>query len=168
MTRKIGLGGGCHWCTEAVFQSLKGVIKVDQGYIFSNNKNSYFSEAVLVTYRPEEISLKTLIEIHLLTHESTPNHSFRNKYRSAVYFLDPDDETLVINILKDLQREVDHPLTTKVLRCGEFKASRGALQHYYFSDPRKPFCRRHVEPKIQLLLKRFRRSVALQKFGLKE
>ena len=164
MTRKIGLGGGCHWCTEAVFQSLKGVIKVDQGYISSKGKNSYFSEAVLVTYRPEEISLKTLIEIHLLTHKSTSNHSFRKKYRSAVYFLAPEDYSASQEIIKNLQKDFKEPIITEVLPFSEFKISRLSLRDYYFSNPEKPFCQRYIEPKIQLLLRRFRKEVDTSRF----
>ena len=83
--KKIALGGGCHWCTEAVFQSLKGVVSVEQGYIASLVKHSAFSEGVIVHFNANIISLKTLIEIHLYTHKSTSNHSMREKYRSAIY-----------------------------------------------------------------------------------
>jgi len=50
VVKKIGFGGGCHWCTEAVFQSLRGVLFVEQGYIASTEPNSSFSEAVIVSY----------------------------------------------------------------------------------------------------------------------
>ena len=82
---KIAFGGGCHWCTEAVFQSLKGVKLVEQGYVASIKENNTFSEAVIVHFDSNSISLKTLIEIHLHTHKSTSDHSMRNKYRSAIY-----------------------------------------------------------------------------------
>ena len=83
--QKIAFGGGCHWCTEAVFQSIKGVLKVEQGFVASTKKNSSFSEAVIVHFEDSKIALKTLIEIHLHTHKSTSNHSMRSKYRSAIY-----------------------------------------------------------------------------------
>lgn len=164
MTRKIGLGGGCHWCTEAVFQSLKGVTKVEQGYISSSGKDFHFSEGVLVTYEPETIPLKTLIEIHLLTHEATSNHSFRKKYRSAIYYLAPEDESASLIALKTLQKDFEKPLITQVLPFAEFEASRLSLQDYYFSNPEKPFCQRYIEPKIQLLLQRFGKEVDQEKF----
>ena len=76
---KIGFGGGCHWCTEAVFQSLIGVETVEQGYIASEDDMTSFSEAIIVHFNQEEITLKALIEIHLFTHKSTSNHSMRSK-----------------------------------------------------------------------------------------
>ena len=82
---KIAFGGGCHWCTEAVFQALKGVEQVDQGWVSSIHKNAAFSEAVIIAFDERKIDLETLIEIHLITHKSTSNHSMRNKYRSAIY-----------------------------------------------------------------------------------
>ncbi|MGC1204202.1 MAG: peptide-methionine (S)-S-oxide reductase [Flavobacteriaceae bacterium] len=82
---KIAFGGGCHWCTEAVFQSLLGVSKVEQGFVASTGQHNSFSEAVIVHFNVAKISLTTLIEIHLNTHKSTSNHSMRTKYRSAVY-----------------------------------------------------------------------------------
>ena len=82
---KIGLGGGCHWCTEGVFESLLGVSKVNQGWIASSGENSDFSEAIEVYFDPVIISLSDLIEIHLYTHASRSNHSMRSKSRSASY-----------------------------------------------------------------------------------
>ena len=78
---QIALGGGCHWCTEAIFQSLIGVIKVEQGYVSSTGENSIFSEAVIIHFNAAKISLSNLIEIHLHTHNSISHHSMRDKYR---------------------------------------------------------------------------------------
>jgi len=86
MNSKIALGGGCHWCTEAVFQSIRGVVSVEQGYIASTEPNSSFSEAVIVSYDPLTLDIKSLIDIHIRTHSSTSTHRLRDKYRSAVYF----------------------------------------------------------------------------------
>ena len=86
--RKIGFGGGCHWCTEAVFQSLKGIETVEQGFIRSDAPADTWSEAVIVHYDPAEIDLAVLMEVHLRTHAATKDHSMRSKYRSAVYTFD--------------------------------------------------------------------------------
>ncbi len=74
---EIGLGGGCHWCTEAVFQSINGVTLVEQGYIASIEDASEFSEAVVVHYNKQQTNLDTLIYNHLQTHECTAEHTFR-------------------------------------------------------------------------------------------
>ena len=145
---KIGLGGGCHWCTEAVFQALKGVEKVEQGYISSLGEAAEFSEAVVVHFDPEIIWLRTLLKVHLHTHNSTANHSFRKKYRSAVYYFDPEDALVAERIIKDLQEDFEEKIITQVLAFKEFQASRESIQDYYRKNPDAPFCKRYIEPKL--------------------
>lgn len=155
MQDKIALGGGCHWCTEAVFQSLIGVEKVEQGYVASTGENNSFSEAVIVHFNSEKISFRTLIEIHLHTHKSTSAHSMRDKYRSAVYTFSKKQNDQAEEILKSLQPDFENKLITKVYPFSEFKASREQLLNYYYSNPNKPFCETFINPKLQLLLKQF-------------
>lgn len=152
---KIGFGGGCHWCTEAVFQSLKGVAGVDQGWIASEGEATTFSEAVIVAYDMSKIPLKALIEIHLLTHKSTSDHSMRKKYRSAVYVFSESQDAEVNMILESFQAEFDHALITQVLPFIEFKPSKEEFKAYYYKNPHKPFCENFINPKLKLLLKRF-------------
>jgi len=152
---KIALGGGCHWCTEAVFQSLVGVDRVEQGYVASTGNNTSFSEAVIVHFNTEEISLKTLIEIHLHTHKSTSNHSLRERYRSAVYYFNEKQEQLAQEYIKSLQRNFDEMIISEVLPFSAFKPSRESLHNYYKTNPERPFCKRFIDPKIKLLLHRF-------------
>lgn len=160
---KIALGGGCHWCTEAVFQALKGVKKVEQGYVASTDKNSTFSEAVIVHFDAEIITLQTLIEIHLHTHKSTSAHSMRDKYRSAIYTFSEVQYNEASNMLKTLQVEFDNKLITKVFPFSEFKASREGIQNYYQKNPKKPFCERFINPKLELLLDKFSNYVNTDK-----
>ena len=152
---KIGLGGGCHWCTEAVFQSLKGVNKVDQGYIASTGTNNSFSEAVIVHYDPELISLLKLIEIHLYTHNSTSDHSFRKKYRSAIYHFTPEDAARTEDILKKLQHQFEQTIVTRPLPFGRFRASRESILNYYRKHPEAPFCKRYIVPKLDFTRQKF-------------
>ncbi|MEL6919372.1 MAG: peptide-methionine (S)-S-oxide reductase, partial [Bacteroidota bacterium] len=72
--KKIAFGGGCHWCTEAVFQSLRGVTLVEQGFVASTGEHKTFSEAVIVHYDDKAISKEDLIAVHLHTHKSTAAH----------------------------------------------------------------------------------------------
>jgi peptide-methionine (S)-S-oxide reductase len=152
---KIALGGGCHWCTEAVFQSLKGVEKVEQGYVASNDENRGFSEAVIVHFNSDEISLKALVEIHLYTHKSTVNHSMREKYRSAIYCFSKAQVLKANEILIELQKDFKENIITKVYPFNEFRASREAIQNYYQTNPNKPFCKAFIEPKLRLILEKF-------------
>jgi len=120
---KIGFGGGCHWCTEAVFQSLKGVVKVEQGWIKSSGYATTFSEAVIVHYMPKKITLDSLIEIHLLTHSSTSDHSMREKYRSAVYYFSKKQKENTNRIILNLQVNFKNTIITKAYAFKEFRAS---------------------------------------------
>ncbi|WP_067147151.1 peptide-methionine (S)-S-oxide reductase [Pseudotamlana agarivorans] len=155
LLQKIALGGGCHWCTEAVFQSLIGVEKVEQGYVASVDVNASFSEAVIVHFNNEVIPLQTLIEIHLYTHKSTSNHSRRNTYRSAVYVFSEEQHQQALEILEDFQIQFENKLITQVLPFEAFEASRAAIQNYYYTNPQKPFCKQFINPKLQLLLQQF-------------
>lgn len=164
-TQKIALGGGCHWCTEAVFQSLKGVESVGQGYVASTGEQASFSEAVIVYFNSEEIPLRVLVAIHLHTHKSTSAHSMRDKYRSAVYTFSEAQNEEAKEIIKSLQVDFEKPLITKVYPFSEFKPSRESLNNYYFSDPSKPFCERFINPKLKLLLTDFRQFTNVEKLG---
>lgn len=152
---KIGFGGGCHWCTEAVFQLLKGVEKVEQGFIASVGQASNFSEAVIVHFDSEMIPLQRLILIHLKTHSSTSAHSMRDKYRSAIYAFSTEQENLANKILSQFQKTFSRKLITKVYPFSEFRPSGAEFKNYYLQDKEKPFCQRFIEPKRQFLFREF-------------
>jgi len=155
MYKKVGLGGGCHWCTEAVFASLKGVQTTEQGWIASQLPYDAFSEAVIVTYNPTIISLKDLIHIHLHTHSSTSHHSMRDKYRSVVYWFDAEDKREIMSMLTELQSDFEQPIITQVLPFADFRLSLPEHLNYYYSNKEKPFCKLYINPKIQMLRKKF-------------
>lgn len=157
------MGGGCHWCTEAVFQVLKGVVEVEQGYVASSGENESFSEAVIVHFDSEIITSKTLIEIHLHTHKSTSDHSMRTKYRSAIYTFYETQIKVVTLILEGFQKDFDQKLITQVFPFEAFKASRESIQDYYQKNPEKPFCKTFINPKLLLLLDRFSAHIRLDK-----
>ena len=166
--QKIGFGGGCHWCTEAVFQSLLGIEKVEQGFIASEGKEDSFSEAVIVHFDDDLISLKVLTEIHLHTHKSTSQHSMRSKYRSTVYFFESNQEREIQQILNGLQPDFENKIVTKVLPFRNFKESEEMFKNYYYSNPDKPFCETHISPKLSLLLRKFRTVTNQEKIRRKE
>ncbi|WP_430412354.1 peptide-methionine (S)-S-oxide reductase [Kordia sp.] len=151
----IAFGGGCHWCTEAVFQSLIGVHDVKQGWVQSTEVNNTFSEAVIVLFNPKKIPLKVLVEIHLRTHKSTVQHSMRKKYRSAIYYYEQAQQETLNELLTDLQTKFEDTIITQVLPFVAFKASREEITNYYYSNPKKPFCEQYINPKLKLLLREF-------------
>ena len=156
---KIAFGGGCHWCTEAVFQSLIGVKKVEQGWVASTEKNNTFSEAVIVHFYTNKIELKTLIEIHLLTHNSTSTHSMRRKYRSAVYYFTIHQKEEVFKIIEALQSNFNEKIITQTLEYKRFKSSTEEFLNYYQSNPDKPFCKNYIQPKLKFLLENFSNKI---------
>jgi peptide-methionine (S)-S-oxide reductase len=156
---KIGLGGGCHWCTEGVFESLLGVTCVNQGWIASNGENSDYSEAVEVYFDPAVISLADLIEIHLHTHASRSNHSMRGKYRSAIYTYDNSQFEQAADILNGLSADFDEAVITQVFPFISFRQNKIELTDYFYSAPDRPFCQTYIQPKLKLLLECFNRHV---------
>lgn len=163
-TTKIAFGGGCHWCTEAVFQALKGVELVDQGYVSSYGENQRFSEAVVVHFN-KRVTLKALIEIHLYTHKSTSNHIMRDKYRSAVYVFSEEQGQVSKGVIDSLRKDFDGQIITEVMPFQSFRPSREAIQNYYQKNPKKPFCKTFINPKLRLLLKQFSKHIETEKIN---
>jgi len=152
---KIGMGGGCHWCTEAVFQALEGVLEVEQGYISTFEAPDKFYEGILLQYNPEEINLEELILVHLRTHQSLKDHSMRDKYKSAIY-TNKSNIPVVSKALTEIKKNTGLHFVTTVEEFGNFKQSRPEIRNYYRTDSKRPFCTKFIEPKLQLLLKEFR------------
>ena len=153
--QRIGLGGGCYWCTEAVFQTLRGVTNVAQGFILSQPPDDSLAEAVLVDFDPIEISLADLIDIHLRTHASTSQHSMRKKYRSAVYVMNAQQAQDAEIILRNLGNEFDRPLVTRVLPFAGFEPSDEQYHNYYANHSGNQFCQRYIDPKLETLRRQY-------------
>jgi len=152
---KIGFGGGCHWCTEAVFQSLRGVSHVAQGFIKSLPPHDAFSEAVVVTFEPEVIPLSVLIDVHVRTHASTSHHKMRGKYRSAIYVYSQVQAKEVGACINASQDDFEDPIITLTLPHEGFKASPDQFQNYYKSNTGKPFCTAYIDPKLAKIRQQF-------------
>jgi peptide-methionine (S)-S-oxide reductase len=163
--RRVGLGGGCHWCTEGVFQSLLGVSKVEQGWIASEGVDDTFSEAVLVHFDETVISLEDLIEIHLHTHASTSNHSLREKYRSAVYTFSDKQKEEAMTAIQRIQTDFDKEIITRALPFGEFKLNAEEYQNYLYSRRNNGFCQTYIHPKLELLRSKFSKYADEEKLG---
>jgi peptide-methionine (S)-S-oxide reductase len=160
---KIGFGGSCHWCTEAIFLSLKGISIVFQGWISSEREYSGFSEAVIVEFDEQIISPDTLIAIHLATHSCTADHKMRSKYRSAIYTFDEYQAANARHAIDLRQKEYEAPIITAVIPYKSFKLNTEPFLNYYYSDMQKPFCENIINPKLERLLKLFSNETNQQK-----
>ncbi len=151
---RIGFGGGCHWCTEAVFQALRGVGQVEQGFIRSTPTDDDWSEAVIVHFDPDLIGLDILTEVHLRTHSSNGEHGLRRKYRSAVYVTDGKQRARVRELLESL-RQQDLGRVTRILELKDFRLSEERYRDYYLRNPDAAFCQRFIDPKLDLIRRQF-------------
>ena len=155
MNPQIGLGGSCHWCTEGIFRSVKGVEKVRQGWVSATPPHDTFSEGVLFEYDPRFLSLYDLLAIHLHSHSCTSAHRMRNKYRSAIYVFNADQGFESHHAIEKLQSEFDEQIVTEVLHFEDFKLNSEEYLDYYHRNPEKPFCKTHIEPKLISLMSRY-------------
>lgn len=154
-TQKIGFGGGCHWCTEGIFCSVKGVSRVEQGWISAIPPDDQFSEAVIVHYWPQQVQLQHLVRIHLSTHSAYSDHALRAKYRSAVYTFDQCQHLEVESLLEQESAKSDTPLVTRALTFGTFRPNKDRYLDYFYQDPQRPFCQTQIKPKLEKLVKQF-------------
>lgn len=151
----VGFGGGCHWCTEGVFQALRGIAHVDQGYIQSEAPADTWSEGVIVKFDPSIISLATLSEVHLRTHSASRARTLRSKYRSAIYIVGVSQRREAELAVAQFAKESGMTVQTKVLPLVSFKPSETRYQNYYRTDPNRPFCRRYIDPKLDYIRQHF-------------
>ncbi len=156
---RIGFGGGCHWCTEGVFDTIIGVTHVQQGWIASDPPNNDLSEAVIVWFHEDVVSLKDLVRIHLLTHSSTSMHHMRQKYRSAIYTFNAEQNEKASAHLHEEQRTAERSIITAALPFRKFQLNLPRYLNYYLSDPTKPFCTTNIDPKIRTVMAAMSRSV---------
>ncbi len=152
---KIGFGGGCHWCTEGVFQALKGVIQVDQGFIRSEAPSDAWAEGVIVQFDPAIISLGILAEVHVRTHSASGAYSPEGRYRSAIYVFEENQRRDAARTIARFARETNEIARTLVLPFTGFKPSDARYRNYYRTDPSRPFCRRYIDPKLDYIRNNF-------------
>ncbi len=170
--QKIYFAGGCFWCTEAVFQRLKGVTSVVSGYANGDGSDpSYedvssgetgFAEAIEVTYDPDIISLEKLLKVFWATHDATSlNQQGADKgtqYRSAVFYSD-EIERNVINRSKSEEGNSDKIVTIVEPLKNFYKAEDYHQNYYNQNKDTNGYCPVVITPKIQKLLHSFNEEV---------
>jgi len=128
---------------------------VEQGYIASTEPNTFFSEAVIVSYDSHALDIKSLIEIHIRTHSSTSRHRLRDKYRSAVYVFSESQSQAAIRALHEIQKATEKEIITLVLPFVSFKESSEQFKNYYQQGPERPFCQLYIDPKLDRIKAEF-------------
>jgi peptide-methionine (S)-S-oxide reductase len=163
----LGLGGSCHWCTEAVISSIYGINNVRQGWIASVPPADSFSEGILLDIDTQIINLRDIIQIHIETHSSDNKHSKRDQYRSAVYTQNEQDRIQVLDTLQSLGQIAKRRIITQVLLLKKFKMQpeEGYID-YYYKRPEKPFCQAYITPKLQRLLERHGKHIKNSKLAV--
>ncbi|PKF49494.1 peptide-methionine (S)-S-oxide reductase [Enterovibrio nigricans] len=145
----IAVSGTCYWCMEAVLRSLKGISRVEQGFVKTNVGPD--CEAVLCFVDLSSITLKDVVSAHLATHACTANHSSRQKYPSAIYPVSANDTKLVTAALEAGAKAFDLPVVTEVRPFAAFYPTKRAQQNYFWRQTEKPFCQGTILPKLQAL-----------------
>ena len=160
----ITLGGGCFWCTEAVFERVRGVTQVQSGYCNGAVLQPSYeqvctgrtghNEVVRLTFDPAVINVQQLLEIFFAIHDPTTLNRQGNdvgtQYRSGIYFHTPEQQQVAQAMLEQLaqDRVFDAPLTTELLPEQNFWPAEDYHGQYYARNPSQGYCAAVVGPKV--------------------
>ncbi len=177
--KSITFGGGCFWCTEAVFQNLKGVRKVVSGYMGGHTENPTYmeicngdtghAEVIQVEYDDEEVTLNDLLLVFFKTHNPTTLNRQGNdvgtQYRSVIFYHDKEQKELANQMIDRLTTELvyDRPIVTEVLPVSDFYKAEDYHQNYFNDNPNKPYCAFVIQPKLQKFITEFGDKLDIRK-----
>jgi len=162
-------GGGCFWCTEALFSQVKGVLSVRSGYSGGHVKNPCYrevcngttghAEVVQIEYDADEINYAQLLLIHLTTHNPTTlNQQGADRgtqYRSIILAHDDEQVEVANGIIQELTPYFDDPIVTEIVMYKAFYEAESHHQNYYADNPDKRYCAVVIEPKLIKLRERY-------------
>jgi peptide-methionine (S)-S-oxide reductase len=164
-------GGGCFWCTEAIFSELKGVLSVMPGYAGGAIKNPTYesvsggttghAEVTKIDYDPKEISYEDLLTVFFYTHDPTTLNrqgaDIGEQYRSIILYASEDQKNKAEEFIKELResKAYDKPIVTEVKPLGEFYEAEEHHRNYYKKNANAPYCQLVIAPKLEKLEKRF-------------
>jgi peptide-methionine (S)-S-oxide reductase len=174
----ITLGAGCFWCTEAVFQEINGVVKVESGYANGTVANPSYrevctgntghAEVVQVTYNPKKVSFDTILEIFWKTHDPTTLNrqgaDVGTQYRSGVYFSNEAQQKIAEEWKAKLNAEhvFPNPIVTEILPLKNYYPAEDYHQDYYALNGHNPYCQAVIRPKLDKLNKVFKGKLKAQ------
>lgn len=171
----ITLGGGCFWCTEAVFVRVRGVIDVESGYCNGHvNPVTYeqvctgttgHNEVVKLVFDPGQISLREVLEIFFLIHDPTTLNRQGNdsgtQYRSGIYFSHPEHEQVALDLMVELAQQgvFERPMVTEVMPLQNYVPAEDEHQDYFARNPYQGYCQAVAAPKVAKFRQTFARLV---------
>ena len=164
-------GGGCFWCTEALFSQLKGVKKVVSGFSGGAIPNPSYkdvctgltghAECTQITYDPEVISYPELLEVFWTTHDPTTLNrqgaDVGTQYRSVIFYTDEQQRKQAIEYKERLEKEKiwDKPIVTEITKFDKFYSAEAYHQEYYENNSNAAYCKIVITPKIEKFRKVF-------------
>lgn len=171
--QKATFGGGCFWCTEAIFKRLKGVISVTSGYSGGDLENPSYeqvssggtshAEAVQVEFNPRIISFEKLLEIFWATHDPTTlnrqGEDVGSQYRSVIFYHDEGQKQLALKSKEKMMGKFKDNIVTEIIPFKKFFKAEQYHQNYYDSNPQGSYCSLVITPKIQKLIKQFNQDI---------
>jgi len=167
---KATFGGGCFWCTEAIFQKLKGVEKVTSGYAGGVGSADYeavsngvtgHAEVIQVEFDPKIISYETILEVFFHLHDPTTLNrqgaDVGTQYRSIIFFHNESQRTTAENLKQKMEKEKIYkdPIVTEIIPFESFHSAEGYHQNYYENNKESGYCRIVIDPKIKKLYREF-------------
>ena len=165
----ITLGGGCFWCTEAVYEQVRGVVSVESGYCNGHvPRPSYeqvcegttgHAEVVRVRFDPQQVSLRELLEIFFVIHDPTTLNRQGNdvgtQYRSGIYWHRPDQAVVAGEVLAEANAAVGGRAVTELVAESQYWPAEPYHQHYFANHPGQGYCAMVVAPKVVKFRKTF-------------
>lgn len=169
------LAGGCFWCLEAVFNEVKGVERVVSGYSGGKSVNPSYedvcsgttghAEAVQVTFDPEQVSYREILEVFFTIHDpTTPDRQggdVGTQYRSVIFYHNHDQKAIAEQAIKGLNaaKVWDAPIVTQVEPFVAFYPAEDYHQQYFTRNTAQPYCRVVVAPKLAKFRERHRQML---------
>ena len=173
-TKELIVGGGCFWCTEAVFEVLKGVSDVESGYANGETLNPTYTqictgatghaEVIKIRYDDSIISTDTLLEIFFATHNPTTlNQQGADRgtqYRSTILYTDEETKEAAEAAIEAAQKEYDQPIVTTIEPLKSYYKAENYHQDYYRQNPMQGYCMAVIPPKLAKLKAKFSKEMA--------
>jgi peptide-methionine (S)-S-oxide reductase len=165
------LGGGCFWCLEAVFEQLGGVKSVNSGYAGGTVRNPSYeqvctgttghAEVVQITFDPEKIAYRDLLDIFFTIHDPTTLNQqggdVGTQYRSVIFYHTPEQEKVAKELIKELEASGiwENPIVTELEEYKEFYPAEEYHQEYYRRNRAQPYCQAVITPKLVKLRQKY-------------